>query len=332
MANKVTRNDVAKLAGVSTAVVSYVLNGSDYVSAEKKKRVLDAVEQLHYTPNVLARSLRRGRSKEIALIGDSLEDDLFRRVSEKLERSDYYSMLFYSVLKDSFVDQIISLQFDAVYLTSNGFSTAQLNRIAESGIPIVLYRSRDYGKLSGRISVIAPDITDGIRKCVDYLVLRGRRRFGFVPPLKYRTKGLQDDDYRTRTSRNALEAHGISPETAFYCVHTSTMSDILSDVFEMVTSKGREGMPDALIVGEDHIAAQIVLYLEKLGLRVPDDIAVIGWGNTPASIMIRPRLTTVAYDMEAYSDNVVAELISLMSGGASSEKLSSVNLMIREST
>ena len=331
MMKKVTRDDVAKLAGVSSSVVSYVLNGTNYVSEDKKKRVLQAVEQLHYTPNVFARSLRRGNSRQIALIGDSLEADLFRRVSDKLYAAGYQSMLFYSMIEDSFIDRVISMQFDAIFLTSNGFSTNQLNRIAESGTPIVLYRSRDYGELSERISVVVPDIQDSIRKSVDYLVLRGHRRFGYIPPLLYRTKGLEDDDYRTRAFKRALESHDIAPDMASYCIHTRSLNDILSDVFEMITSGERSQMPDALVVGEDQIAAQIILYLQKLGLQIPQNIAVVGWGDTPVSSMVRPLLTTVAYDVDHYSQEVVQELIRLTEGGKALEKRTPVRLVIRES-
>ena len=332
MTKKATRNDVAKLAGVSTAVVSYVVNGSNHVSEEKRQRVLDAIEQLHYKPNAHAQSLRSGKSRQIALIGDSLEDDLFHRISDKLERMEYYPVLFYSIMKDSFIDQIISMQFDAVFLTSNRFTTSQLNRIAESGTPIVLYRSREYGALSDRISVVVPDFFDSIRKCVDYLVLRGHRKFGYIPPLKYRTSGMEDNDYRTRAFREALQAHDIAPDSACYSVHTASIEDILGDVFSMVTSHGTEGKPDALIVSEDQTAALIIRYLEKLGLSIPEDIAVVGWGNTPISELIRPRLTTVSYDVNAYCESVVNELLALIEGATSSEKLMPVRLQIREST
>ena len=72
MNRKVTRNDVAKKAGVSPAVVSYVMNNSNYVSEQKRKAVLKAVEELNYTPNIFAKGLRTNRSSQIALVGDTL--------------------------------------------------------------------------------------------------------------------------------------------------------------------------------------------------------------------------------------------------------------------
>ena len=104
MKKRVTRNDVAKLAGVSPAVVSYVMNNSNYVSEEKRTAVLNAVKELNYTPNIFAKSLRTNRSNQIALVGDTLQAELYGELSNRLFEKGYFSTLFFShkdVMKQS---------------------------------------------------------------------------------------------------------------------------------------------------------------------------------------------------------------------------------------
>ena len=144
MNRKVTRNDVAKKAGVSQAVVSYVMNNSNYVSEQKRKAVLKAVEELNYTPNIFAKGLRTNRSSQIALVGDTLQDELYGTLSSELFDQGYYPSLFFSRKEDAFIGKLIEGRFDAMFMASNGFSAEQLNRIVDSGIPLILYQSRSY--------------------------------------------------------------------------------------------------------------------------------------------------------------------------------------------
>ena len=137
MNRKVTRNDVAKKAGVSPAVVSYVMNNSNYVSEQKRKAVLKAVEELNYTPNIFAKGLRTNRSSQIALVGDTLQDELYGTLSSELFDQGYYPSLFFSRKEDAFIGKLIEGRFDAMFMASNGFSAEQLNRIVDSGIPLI---------------------------------------------------------------------------------------------------------------------------------------------------------------------------------------------------
>ena len=136
MRQKVTRNDVAKLAGVSPAVVSYVINDSNYVSQEKREAVLKAVKELEYTPNVFAKSLRTNRSNQIALVGDTLQAELYEELSAQLFQKGYFSCLFYSQKEDTFINRLIEGRFAAIFMASNAFTAEQLNRIVQNGIPL----------------------------------------------------------------------------------------------------------------------------------------------------------------------------------------------------
>lgn len=329
--SKVTRNDVARLAGVSPAVVSYVLNNSNYVSDEKRQAVLEAAKELNYSPNRFAKGLRTNRSSSIALIGDSLQTELFESLAVSLFNKGYYASLFYSQLNDMFIRRIIEGQFDSVFMTSNGFSSQQLNRIVDAGTPMILYKSREYQNLSPKIVTMAPDFYDGVSKAMEYLILKGHRRIAYIPPLRYRTKGLGGDDYRIRAYTDSLRRCQLPEDPGLVCINTETVALIKQDIWRMVKERPAEQRPTALLVGDDDLAAQLMHYLHTLEIAIPDDIAVMGWGNIPIARITAPQLTTVDGDVKEFAACMADALIQLATGHQPEEKLFPVYLVLRGS-
>lgn len=332
MMRKVTRNDVAKLAGVSPAVVSYVINDSNYVSSEKREAVLKAIKELEYSPNMFAKGLKTNRSNQVALVGDSLQGELFGALSTRLFDRGFYSSLFYSQIDDAFIRRIIDGRFDAVFMTSNSFSSAQLNSIVESGIPMVLYKSRNYMGLDERIVTIVPDFYDSMKKTVDYLVLKGHQRIAYIPPLKYKTTGIHGDDFRAMAYVETLHSHGIMANPEFFCTDTGTVETIFDDIFRMLSNTGEAARPTAFIVGDDHLAAQVMQYLKKFNLEVPEDAAVVGWGNIPSSQITTPQITTIECNIEKFALKVANALVDLVNGVHPEDEFCGVKLIIRESS
>lgn len=328
MAAKTTRNDVAKLAGVSPAVVSYVLNNSNYVSDAKRKAVLDAIKELNYSPNLFAKGLRTNRSSSIALVGDSLQGELFGPLSIRLLNNGFYSSLFYSQLNDSFIQRVIDGRFDAVFMTSNGFTSKQLNRIVENGTPMILYKSREYSGLSDAIVTMAPDFYDGVLQAMRYLIGKGHRRIAYVPPLRYRIGGLGGNGFRIRAYRCALEEAGISADERLVCTHTESVAEIWQDVQTMLAL---EQHPTAFVVGDDHLAAQLMQHLRAQGCSVPQQAAVVGWGNIPSATITTPQLTTVDGNVEEFAGEVAKALVDLANGTPVESRYSAVRLIERDS-
>ncbi len=330
MKRSVTRNDVAKLAGVSPAVVSYVMNDSNYVSKDKREAVLKAIQDLEYTPNVFAKSLKTNRSNQIALVGDSLQGELFGELATRLFELGYYASLFYSQMEDAFIQRIIDARFDAVFMTSNGFDVRNLNEIVESGIPLILYKSREYKGLDPRIVIRAPDFYDGVKRSLNYLILKGHQRIAYIPPLKYKTAGVGGNDFRAKAYVDTLQCHNMEVNPDLFCTHTKTVSSILENVFTMITAANCR--PTAFVVGDDHLAAQVMQYLKKFGMRVPEDMAVIGWGNIPSSTITTPELTTVDCEIGQFAQEVSVALDQLVNGKQPEDRLYKGELIIREST
>lgn len=332
MNQKVTRNDVAKKAGVSPAVVSYVLNNSNYVSDQKRKAVLEAVEELKYTPNIFAKGLRTNRSNQIALVGDTLQEELYGAISSRLFDQGYYPSLFFSRKDDGFIGKLIEGRFGAMFMASNGFSAEQLNRIVDNGIPLILYQSRRYEGLDPRIVIRAPDLYDGVKRTINYLIMKGHRRIAYIPPLKYKTGGVGGDDFRAQAYTDTLTMNGIQVNPDFFCVHTQNEKSILDDVFNMLTAYSVEERPTAFFASDDHIAAQIMQYVKKCNLRVPEDVAIVGWGNIASSYITTPELTTIDTEIAFFAQELSKALIQMVNGKHPDNRLYKGKLIIRGST
>ena len=176
LGKKITRNDVAKLAGVSPALVSYVMNQTKPVSEEKTLAVKKAIEELQYRPNLHARGLKTNKSMQIAFVCDNLRNDWLEIAEKRFFDKGYFVSHCYSRDGDDFIQMLIEGRFDGVFMLSNRYTAKQLNEIASAGIPIVLYKTRDYSFLEPNIVTVAPDIYGSIVKTVSYLIARGHKR------------------------------------------------------------------------------------------------------------------------------------------------------------
>lgn len=327
-----TRNDVAKAAGVSPAVVSFVLNNSNYVSEEKRKAVLAAIEQLNYVPNQMARGLKTNRSGHIAFVADSFLNDWLSELESILSENAYYVSLNYTREDNRFVDMLMRRQYECIFMMSNSLSTQQLNLIAESGIPLILFRTRSYGALHPRIVTVAPDYYDGVRKSVDYLALKGHTRIALIPPIRYKTLGIRGDDFRIRAYVESLQKNSLPIEESLVCTETQTIESVLESVFRMITSNEAPFKPTAFVVGTDFLAAQIIRLIRQLGRTVPDDIAVIGADNTAFASLMSPTLTSVDFSKSEFAQKAADKMIRLMNGETPEGEYLKVNLVIRDST
>ncbi len=308
----VTRNDVAARAGVSPAVVSFVLNNSNYVSSEKRRAVLAAIEELGYHPNVMAKGLRAQKSSNFAYVCDNIQEEIFSEVERLLFEKGFFLSLNYGRVDDSFIRMLVGSQFQGIFMFSNAFSAAQLNHIAGHDIPMVFYRTRSYDDLHPRIVSVAPDYYSGVAKSIDYLALKGHRRIGLVPPVKYRTKGLAGDDFRVKAYAHSLRKHRLPVEEAYICRNTQSVETICDDLFTMLVGMSVEKRVSALVTGNDYLAAQIVQYVKKLGFSVPGDIAVIGSDNLPLASITSPTLTTIDFAKKEVAHKAVDTLLALV--------------------
>ena len=330
LGKKITRNDVAKLAGVSPAVVSYVLNHTKTVSEEKTLAVKRAIEELNYTPNLYARSLKTNKSMQIAFVCDNLRNDWLEIAEKKFMTKGYFVSHCYSRDSDDFIKALIEGRFDGVFMLSNRYIASQLNSIASAGIPIVLYKTRDYSFLEPNIVTVAPDIYAEITKAISYLIARGHKKIILAPPLRYNMNLRKG--YREKAYKEALEANGIAYDESLVCKNTDSLDSICSTIFDLLFSGKPSERPTAIVAGDDYLAGNIMQYLKKLGLNIPEDMSVIGMDNTYLAEMLSPQLTTVDFSKEEFSERLVDTMLKLMKGEQPEDTFISVSLAVREST
>lgn len=247
MKKKITRNDVAKLAGVSPAIVSYVINQTKFVSEEKTLAVKKAIEELHYRPNLYARSLKTNKSMQIAFVCDNLRNNWLDIAENMFFDKGYFVSHCYSRDGEDFIQMLIEGRFDGVFMLTNRYTASELNEIAGAGIPIVLYKTRDYSFLEPNIITVAPDIYGGIKKVVNYLIVKGHKRIIFAPPLRYNMNLKKG--FRERAYKDALEENGLSYEENLVCRNTDALETICSTIFDLVFPGRRRIAPPRLSPG-----------------------------------------------------------------------------------
>lgn len=329
LGRNVTRNDVARLAGVSPAVVSYVINQTRFVSEEKTNAVKKAIEELQYRPNLHARSLKTNRSMQIAFVCDNLRNDWLEIAEKMFFDKGYFVSHCYSRDGGDFIQMLIEGRFDGVFMLSNRYTANQLNEIAGAGIPIVLYKTRDYSFLKPNIVTVAPDIYGGMMKTINYLIARGHERIILAPPLRYNMNLRKG--YRERAYKEALEANGLEYREALVCKNTDSIEFVFSTLFDLIFSNSPEERPTAIVAGDDYLAGQIMQYLKKLGVRIPEDVAIVGMDNTYLSDMLTPTLSSIDFSKEEFSEKLVDRMLRLLRGEQPEHEWINVSLSVRES-
>lgn len=290
--NAVTIRDVAQLAGVSPATVSKVLNGTSYVSTETRDRVLAAIDKLNFRPNTIARSLKKSRTLTIGLITDDLEGvftiSMMRGVEEVASAQGFSVFLCNSygqmAREKAHLEVLMAKQVEGIILLS-GYRVRERSAPALSvgEIPVVyLYQyTHDINA-----ACVLPDDGGGAQLATQQLIRAGRRRIGFINgPPNYDATHQRQQGYQ-----EALNAAGLVYEPALVRVgkwHEQSGYQLAHDLMRLPKP------PDALFCASDSIAVGALDALHELGLRVPEDVALVGFDNRHFSQYQRPPLTTV---------------------------------------
>jgi LacI family transcriptional regulator len=292
-AARVTIHDVAQLAGVSPATVSKVLNDAPHVSRSARERVLNAVGKLEYRPNNIARSLKKQRTHTVGLITDDLKGvfttPLMLGVEEAVSAEGFSVFLCNShgeaARERAHLEVLLDKQVEGVILMS-GY------RVRERGLPalplgalpnVYLYQyTRD-----GDAPSVIPDDRGGAAQGTLHLIGLGHRRIAFINgPHYYEATHLRLEGYQ-----ESLALKGIPYDPSLVRVgkwHEDSGYRLTHELMAL-----REP-PDSIFCASDSLAAGALDALHELGLRVPEDVAVLGFDNRDLAAHQRPPLSTVA--------------------------------------
>lgn len=298
---RVTHRDVAKLAGVSTAVVSYVVNnGPRATSPDVRERVLNAIRELDYHPNAFAQGLRARRTHTIGfIVNDYSPFDVFLSpysagiltgLTEQLKARNYYLLVYPMVIGEDMRDLELLLRSGrldgvVVRLVQNPPETdALLDMIAASQVPCVCIE-RPGAERFGFSAVVYDDLR-GAYAATSYLIERGHKRIAHISgDQRYLSARMRLSGYK-----QALIDHGITVDERLIYGDDWAPAVARAGVAHLMA---QTEPPTAIFAAYDVGAFSTIEELRRRGLRVPEDVAVVGFDDVELATLIVPALTTV---------------------------------------
>ncbi|TDO62558.1 LacI family transcriptional regulator [Kribbella sp. VKM Ac-2571] len=291
----VTRNDVAEYAGVSTAVVSYVVNeGPRKVAPETRQRVLDAIRALGYRPNATARALRMGTTRTFGLITPDGGNPLFAELAKAIDREA--AARGYVVLQTSADgDPVTERAKIAELLTRQVSGLVLVAPTADPSLDDVEVPVIAINRVLPTVSSVRPAYREGARAGVDHLISHGHRVIGLVI-------GGAGHPERELGWRDALAAAGLQEGP----IARTTFS---RDGGYRAAQTLLAAEPTAIFASSDLQAIGVLRALHEAGVRVPEDVAVVAFDGTPETEYTWPPLTVVRQPVELVAREAVRRLI-----------------------
>lgn len=315
---RVTLQEVAAAAGVSTGTASNALSGRGLVRPATRDLVVEAANRLGYVPDRNAARLRQGHSECIAVCYTDRVDIagaatfyglVFRGITDALEANGYTMRLvrlddeaLLAPQPDSRRRRLSGANIDGL-LVLNWHDAAFMGRLCSLGVPLVTV---DVSGAYPELPAVDNDDRGGVESGIGYLASLGHRRIAFL-------NGPLDIPFGRETLAgflSACERHGLVVDprllgTSAYSVASghAAMTDVLA-----------RGRPTAVLAVDDESAVGAMQALLDAGLRVPDDVSVVGMGDVPLATAVRPPLTTVRIDLESLGREAVELLLRIISG------------------
>ena len=305
---KVTSLQVAERAGVSQSAVSRVFTPGASVSAKTAEKVRKAAAELGYRPNVLARAMVSGKSRIIGLLVAYLDNHFYPEaleiLSNRLQERGYHVLIFMASQTagniDSVMEEILDYQVDGIVMASVAMSSEISTRCQQAGVPVVLFnRSQD---IDGITSVTSDNYAGG-RKLAEFLIAGGHQRIGYIAGWE----GASTQRDREAGFRAALQDAGRSLHARDVGdFHTESARDAARRMFDQAA----ERRPDAVFVANDHMALAVMDVIRfELGLRIPEDVSVVGYDDVPPASWLTYNLTTMRQRANLMVDETVSALL-----------------------
>jgi len=306
--NKPARiKDVARLAGVSTATVSHVINNTKYVTDETRESVLSAIKEINYYPNVNARSLALGRTNIIGLLISDISNPFFPELVKSIESSAFehgYNVILFNTNYDAaraseLVDRLIGLKVAGVALMTAEFDSTLIQEMVRKRIPVV---SQNFGRVNENMHSVIIDFTVGMDEAVRHLASLGHRNIVHVAG----PNRLNATDVRREAFLNSVVRHIPKAKTAVY------EGDFKFEGGRRAASEilNADEIPTAIITANDMMAFGVMRELHNAGLSIPNDISIIGFDDIAFAELVEPPLTTVVLSRVELGRRTVEALVA----------------------
>jgi LacI family transcriptional regulator, galactose operon repressor len=312
----VTVKDVAQAAGVSQATAARALGGYGYVSATSRRVIEDAARSLGYRRHAVAQALASNVTHTVGLVVSDIENPFFaavaRGLSDVLEAESYTILLANSdedlEREERLVEAFRSRRVDGLAVApSVGSSIPHLADLVSADVPLVLFDRPVRGL---KVDVVLVDNRQGARTAVKHLLRLGHKRIGLVsdPP------EIASSAERIQGYRAALEEAGLLVDERLIALTGSTQADGYNGARALMEQRRR---PSAIFTANNMMSVGTLLALRDLGLRIPDDVALVGFDDLEWTTLIEPPLTVVRQPVQAIGRQTAERLLARMRGDRS---------------
>jgi LacI family transcriptional regulator len=328
--------DIARQVGVSPATVSRVINGKPYVDAEKKRQILQIVEETGYIPNKAARNMVLRRSFAVGVVApddfNMFRGQLFSIIERQLNTFGYHTY-FYFVKQDeesekSCLDRLKSENLDGIILLYEMHSPHFYRYLDQARLPAVSATCGGgaIGMDGGVIPAITLDDRRAAREAVGHLVGLGHRRIAMIS-----SRGFSYGERRLEGYFDALEDAGLGGGESRIAEATRYNSQAGLETMEKLLCRSRDFT--AIFAASDELAIGAMRALKEKGIRVPEEVSVIGFDDIDISDYFCPRLTTIRQPIAGIGEQSARQIHRLISGEEPARDIILPHtLIIREST
>ncbi|MDZ5471462.1 LacI family DNA-binding transcriptional regulator [Bacillus sp. 31A1R] len=269
-------NEVAKLAGVSIMTVSRVINNSGKVSEKTKQKVLDAIKEIDYQPNMIARSLARKKTNILGLVIYSEEgvhptfyNEIMNGVQSGASELGYDLLIFAQNDEQSYRNRIIrSSLVDGVIFMGIHVNEDDIRSVHEKGFPYVFVGKREVKGIEPYY--ISPNYIEGTKVATNYLIEQGHQKIGFIG----QSKKIAPDYDKFLGYKQGLKEHGITYNEKLVSEQSQSQADGYNAMKEMLKHK-----PTAVMLNNTYTTLGAITAIKEEGLVIPDDISVIGFDD-----------------------------------------------------
>ena len=290
---KTTIKDIANVLNISPAAVSKALHDDSRISEKTKKAVRQIAENLNYQPNHLASALRKGKSNLVGVIVPRTNSNFFssviQNIEEVLNKEGYNIIITQS--NESYkkecanIDTLLFTQVDGIIasMANETVDLAYFEKIKSKGIPLILF---DRGENDLNVDYIGINDYDSSHMIVEHLVKQGCKRIAHIGGFK-RTRIFNN---RIRGYIDALKKHNLPLDNELLIESSLTTEVGREKMTELLALKNR---PDAVYVAGDYAALGALQVLNEQHISIPEDIALVGFGNEPFTAMVTPTISSI---------------------------------------
>ena len=303
----ISMREIAKLAGVSIATVSRVINGSDLVTRETAERIRNIIADVNFVPNTSAIHLKQGKSHIYGIIIPDLTNPFFTelvKIFEEVLLENEQELLvantdFYATRLQRSVRRMLLRRVDGVAILTSEHESASLESLVQNRIPVV---TTDHYRTVCGISDITIDFPGGMMKLVAHLKELGHRHLGFIGG----TDGLETSRVRRSSFMDAVVNHGLTSREGWIANGNYRIDGGSTAVRKILAQSER---PTAIVTANDLTAIGAMRGAYEKGLRIPEDISITGCDDIEMSDIVNPPLTTLRISRRDYAQMLYKALL-----------------------